>query len=40
MGCSGSSGDSHEPRNFRDKTLIWLLAGGPGAPKQQYVLSY
>lgn len=37
MGCSGSSNsmDIYQPRSFKDKTLIWLLGGGPGSPKPQ-----
>jgi len=34
MGCS-SSIDFYEPKIFENKTLIWFLGGGPGAPKQQ-----
>lgn len=40
MGCSGSSMDIYEPNRFRDKTLIWLLGGGPGSPKPQYLCKY
>ncbi len=34
MGCGGSAMDIYEPKRFRDKTIIWFLGGGPGAPKQ------
>lgn len=40
MGCSGSSMDIYEPNRFRDKTLIWLLGGGPGSPKPQYLSQF
>lgn len=40
MGCSGSDMDIYEPNRFRDKTLIWLIGGGPGSPKQPYPPSY
>ena len=39
MGCT-SSESAFEPSRYDNKTVVWFLGGGPGAPKQQYPFIY
>ena len=39
MGCASSEA-AFEPQRYDNKTVVWFLGGGPGAPKQQYSLIY